>query len=260
MKIFTLGLLLVLSVPVCAQVGWQYGVGVGGQRHALQDAGHSDLLYTGSNLSFQTEIRRLGEASYQELSGSFSSATLTPKLEMPAAFVIGTADRTWVGVQYRYVRQQSAGADLSWGWGGQVGGYLDLAQYNHPGNNPFGYELSFTLNPYVEATYSLNDRWKLAGHATVPIVGYSMRPTYLGLFPLENLELDISTALASGGLGLPNQLFYLDTRFEVVRMGKKPNREMRLFYQYMGGMNRIVEAKGHASHSVGLSFHFTNWK
>ncbi|HAP60533.1 MAG TPA: hypothetical protein DCR93_13900 [Cytophagales bacterium] len=255
-----MGLLLVLTVPSWAQVGWQYGIGVGGQRHALQDAGHSDLVYTGTNLSLQAEVLRIREQARQEFTGSFSAATLTPVLENPASFVLGTADRNWTTAQYRYVRSYTPHAALSWGWGGQVGGFLDFTTYNHSANNPVGYELSFSINPYAEARYRLSDRWQMAGHLTVPLVAYTLRPSPLGFFPLGNLELDVAEVVSTGGVALPNRLFFVDTRWELVRMNEAKDREIRLFYQYLGGMNRVIETKGHTQHSVGVSFHITKWK
>jgi hypothetical protein len=242
-------LCLILTLNVFSQLSKQFYLEAGYSNQIVQDKGHSPLSYQGDGLFFglssfadKTHYRLFRGIQYG--SNSISSGT-----GEGINYELNRANRTNVLGHYGILRKTSfKKIDLS--WGAQLSGMLDYIAFNQKANNLIGYELNFTLNPAIHAEYGLNEKLKLSFSGNIPVLGYSIRPEALGLFPMRNFDLDLAQILTGGSLVSLHNYFSLSTRTSLHFPVK--HIPLVIFYDYSGGVNNSSERKAYSTNKIGL--------
>lgn len=250
MKTLNLTLFFVLlSMVLIGQTQKNFHLETGYSGQIVQDKGHSTLSYTGNGLFFGL-ASAAEKTNYRLFRGlQYGSNFISSGTGEGTNYDLNTAKRTNFIAHYGYLRKtQLKKIDLF--WGAQLGGTLDYISYNQKANNLIGYELSLSLNPTIQAEYALNDKLKLSFGGNIPLLGYSIRPEALGLFPLKNFELDLGEILTGGSFISLHNYFTLNTRTTLhIKVKHMP---LALFYDYAGGVHTSRERKAFSTNKFGV--------
>lgn len=244
------------STMMIAQSQRQADLSVGLTSQIFQDQGFSTLAYQGTMPTLGLSLSGQKPDKQWLLEGAFSRGSLSPSLENPASFVVGEANRLFSRLHYGQTFKVIEEGKLTAFAGVGLVGYLDLTTFNHMGNNPFSYELAFSIVPEAQASYQLSNRFSLTGGLMLPLLSYSIRPEAFGLFPLEDLDLDLGGIFANGRISSFDKVFFVGSQLSAAYHRQNGDELLSLSYRYFGGINRSVEPKGWSNHALVISLPF----
>ena len=182
----------------------------------------------------------------------YSQGALSPAIDDPARFVLGSAQRTFATTQAYFQYLHPITDDFQVRYGGAISSMLDYMVYNHPGNNPVGYELTFSLAPMAGISYEITEKLGFSAQVSIPVVSMGLRTPWQGFFPTQDLELSVDEILATHATGGPGQIFFLDTRAQLsYQVPKSPT--LALTYRYRGHSNHTYEQRGSILHALSFT-------
>lgn len=248
-------LLCLLFVISCfsglfAQKNQHIDVSAGLALHAIQDLGHSPLIYTGSGLMYGVAYRGESEKRISGIDFSYGKAALKMDLDPESALLLNTASRSTVRGGYHQLRKLPV-EQIDIFVGGEVSGFYDFVPYTHAANNQVGYELTFSVSPMVRLGYEISSHVSIAFQASTPLASVSVRPLENGFFPLDDFDIDAAGIIENSRFASLDKILGLNTR-TTLSITPKDARSFNLFYAYSGGVNRVVERKGFATQSFGI--------
>ncbi len=250
-KFTLLGLLLSCCfVSVFAQQTSSFYVNAGLALHAIQDQGHSPLMYTGTGLMYGAAYRTRSENTFSGVDFATGKASLAAQLEEESSFGLNQAKRRNMRASYYHLRKlpiQKIGLYV----GGALSGLYDFIPFNHSANNLVGYELTASVGPAVRLEYEISSHFKLAFQASTALFSYGLRPYHDGFFPIKDLELHAGKIIENGEFATVDKAFQLQTR-TILTITPRQAKSFNLFYEYAGGVNKLMERKGAATQTIGL--------
>lgn len=215
--------------------------------HVFQDHNFSALAYSSNALFYGVDYSRIGSKSIMKIEADLQNANLQSRLDEP---LLKEIERTSIMGTVTYLRKKSVPlVDLNWGVSSTT--MYDLAGFGLPANNQVSYELTTTLNAAVQISYDFNPKISYKLNADLPMVSVSVRQQEGGFFHMKNLEFDVGRALKSARVYPTNKVFFLHFRHSFEYQYK--NRTVGIFYDYLGGYNKIAGKKGSAISKVGIS-------
>jgi hypothetical protein len=256
LKTIVLGFLLFLmsfQTPVFAQEPMSpkgdtyFFLGLGLPIVKVRDVGHSPQIYQGIGTTLRVGYERIGQKEVARLMGSVTFGTAKPKTKLKSTRQLSSADISLVNFSYAYYRNTQANYALG-DWNSYVGGaftvLVDMRGYDLPSNNLMGFQMNTSLNVGAFVNRKLDNHWRFNYEAQTPIVSYSVRPNFIGMFPISvgssagrNVALEM---LKAGKVVTVNKLFRFYNRFSFDQH-VNDHRSRRLFYAWEMLHNRVSQ-------------------
>jgi hypothetical protein len=240
---------LLLATSVFSQKNHSINFRTGMAAHSFQDNNFSAVPYSGIGLSYGLAYSKHSEKSLFSVDFDVQNAQLQSQLNEDL-ILIAALDRDSYTGTISYLRKvNTPRVDVYFGASSTT--FYDLVPFPLPGNNQFSYELTNTFNAAIELSYSFNEKLNYRLKADIPTFSLSVRPQDGGLFHMKNLEFDIGRALKSAKFYPTNKIFSL--HFHHVIEYQYKGRTFGLYYDYLGGYNKVVGKKGSAIQKVGIT-------
>ena len=216
--------------------------------HSFQDNNFSAVPYSGSGITYGLSYSKRGNKSIIGADFDIQNAQLQSKLEEDLTLV-PNLDRNFYTGTISYLRKVNTPyIDVYVGASNST--LYDVVPFPLPGNNQFSYELSNSLNASFDLSYSFNQNFSYRLRTDLPMVSLSVRPQDGGLFHMKNLDFDLGRALKSANFYPTNKVFSL--HFHHLIEYEYKGRVLGLYYDYLGGYNKVVGKKGSAIQKVGV--------
>ncbi|NOQ72512.1 MAG: hypothetical protein GQ574_10950 [Crocinitomix sp.] len=245
-------LFVLISFPSMSQRSpLQYSIGL--RNHNLQDLGHSPVLYTGSGLYLGITNKNFHKNNFSGFELNYSFSMLAPKQLSINPLTTNDFKHKEFGFNWTYLRHiLKKNEKLVINFGGLLNLEADYSIYNTIGNNPIAYDASLSINPAIRFNYRFKFIYLMLD-VDVPILSYTLRPKAKGFFPTENGDITLSAILQNGKVQTLNNYFYIHTNFGMIFNRIK---NLQVFYDFKGGVNKSSEHRGFMQHTIGLKFNF----
>ena len=235
-------LLLFISIAICTCLTAQdpkperesyFFLGLALPLVKVRDEAHSPLTYRGvaSSLRLGRETINGDFVSRTTISATFGTAK--PKTRPKPERTLSGVEISGLQINYTYYKQ--VGNYYTEGWNRYFGGALTLTldsrSYNLPSNNLLGYQFNLSLNAGGFTQKKLNAKWRFNYEVFTPLLSYSLRPTYLGMLPMQGTDISPKNVFSNGKIVTVDKLFRLYNRFSFDEQFKS-YRARRLFYEW----------------------------
>ena len=247
-------LILLLLFSFWAFNGYSQGekvinIQIGMNFQNLLDQGHSPLVYTGAGVSPGFSFYKKNDSKLHGLSFQIMGANLEARLEKAFDYQLNSASRQAYHFSWFYMKKLPTNR-VNIYLGGKAAILYDLVNYNHQANNPTGYELSISVNPAIYADYPIASFLTVSIEGDIALLAYNTRPYPLGLFPLEDFDVDMNEVLFGGSLVSFNKVFQVHSRATLE--WKLKHKQVNLFFDFQGGINTLSERREYTFSQVGL--------
>jgi hypothetical protein len=213
----------------------------------VRDVGHSPQIYQGLGPTLRVGYERIGQKQVARVMGSVTFGGTKPKSKPKSTRQLSSGDITQINFSYAYYQNTNKNYVLD-DWNGYVGGaftvMVDMRGYDLPSNNLLGFQMNTSLNIGGFANHSIDRHWQFNYEAFTPILSYSVRPNYVGMFPISvgslagrNVTLEM---LKAGKLVTVNKLCRFYNRFSFDQH-INDHRQRRFSYAWDMLHNRVSQ-------------------
>ncbi len=230
-----------------------YNLEIGIEHNSVQDFGHSPLQYSGNNTYLGLSTQKLRNDFRTEAKVNYAKSKLTPNGNIKNTFGLFNAQRTMLTGSYSVQKNIYEKGEIHIFMGGATNILYDFINFNNNANNPVGYELSLSINPKSTFVYRHSEKIQLRFEADIPIIAYTVRPDILGLFPTENMDINMGQIIIGGRISSINKFFNIHTK-TALDFQTNSGRKFNFFYEYLGGFNHVQENKNMDQHRIGFSY------
>ena len=241
--------MLLLAASAFSQNSHAINFRTGIASHSFQDNNFSAIPYSGKGLTYGLSYVKRANKSLFSIDFDSQNAQLENRLREDFR-LISNMDRKYYTGTISYLRKVNTPfVDIYVGASNIT--IYDLVSIPLPGNNQFSYELTNSFNASLEISYSFSQKFSYRLKTDLPMVSLSVRPQDGGLFHMKNLDFDYGRALKSAKFYPTNKIFSLHFHHLIEYQYK--GRTLGLYYDYLGGYNKVVGKKGSAVQKVGIS-------
>lgn len=259
MKSLWIVFFLFFCLSVQAQKSKAFQLGTQLSYLAYRDEAFSPLLYNGLGIGIQlgdrVEMPNWIQGFELALTGNFYFSLL----DNPATFANNAGLGTFSKLNFHWYKKSIQREKWQLAIGGKVYGHYNGLFFVNHSNNILSYDIQISLDPAALFNYQLNTKWSLEATTHFPLISYNSRPSSEGLLPFEDYNLDVGELLFGGNLYSISNIFFLENRVSIIRQLKNQHA-IRLFYNWIGGVNNSVAPLEYAGHSIGFAYWFNTTK